>query len=87
LGWLQAHLEPPGSVIEVVRGSNTSLDPHQIGVRIVWRAGEWLSALKWSVVVPDVDEQLAVLAEVGLASKLHHPWLRSRDGCRCEVLW
>ena len=71
LGPLQAHLERPDSVIEAVRGANTSLDSRQVAIWLVWQADEWLPAPCWAVVVPDVDGQLTVLAEEGLTPELH----------------
>ena len=71
LGSLRARLERPDVVIEAVRGASTSLDPHQVGVWLVWQAGEWIPAPCWAVVVPNVDGQLTVLAEQGLTPELH----------------
>ena len=68
---LQARLERPDAVIEAVRGANNSLDPQQVGVWLVWQAGQWLPAPCWAVVVPDIDGQLTVLAEDGLTPDLH----------------
>ena len=68
---LQARLERPDAVIEAVRGANNSLDPQQVGIWLVWQAGQWLPAPCWVVVVPGVDGQLTVLAEDGLTPDLH----------------
>ena len=68
---LQARLERPDAVIEAVRGANSSLDPQQVGVWLVWQAGQWIPAPCWAVVVPDVDGRLTVLAEDGLTPDLH----------------
>ena len=70
LGALRARLEMPDALIEAVRGASTSLDPHQVGVWLVWQAGEWMPAPCWAVVVPNVDGQLTVLAEQGLTPEL-----------------
>ena len=67
---LQAQLERPDALIEVVRGANTSLDPNQVAAWLVWQAGQWLSAPCWAVVVPDVDGAMTVLGENGLTQEL-----------------
>ena len=64
---LQARLERPDALIEVVRGANTSLDPHQVAA---WQAGQWLPAPCWVVVVPEVDGKMAVLGENGVTQDL-----------------
>jgi len=68
---LRTRLEQPGALIGAVRGANVSLDPFQVAAWLVWQAGEWIPAPCWAVVVPDVDEQLAVFAEQGLTPALH----------------
>jgi hypothetical protein len=41
---LRVRLERPDALVEVVRGANTPLDPHQMAAWLVWQAGEWLAA-------------------------------------------
>ena len=67
---LQAQLERPDALIEVVRGANTTLDPHQVAAWVVWQADQWLPAPCWAVVVPDVDGAMTVLGERGLTQEL-----------------
>lgn len=67
---LQTQLEHPDALIEVVRGANASLDPHQVAAWLVWQAGQWLHAPCWAVVVPEVDGAVTVLGEQGLTSEL-----------------
>ncbi len=67
---LQARLEHPYALIDVVRGANTSMDPRQVAAWLVWQAAEWLPAPCWAVVVPDVDGAMTVLGENGLTPEL-----------------
>ena len=68
---LLARVEQRDAVIEVVRGANTSRDPRQVAAWLVWKAGEWIPAPCWAIVVPEVDGELTVLAEEGLTTELH----------------
>jgi diguanylate cyclase (GGDEF)-like protein len=68
---LQTRLEHSDALIEVVRGANTSLDPHQVAAWLVWQAGDWLPAPCWAVVVPEVDGAMTVLGQAGLTPELH----------------
>jgi GAF domain-containing protein len=68
---LRTRVERSDALIEVVRGANTSLDPHQVAAWLVWQAGEWLPAPCWAVVVPDVDGGMTVLGQEGLTPELH----------------
>ena len=68
---LQARVERPEALIEVVRGAHASLDPHQVAAWLVWQAGEWLPAPCWAVVVPDVDGAMTILGQEGLTPELH----------------
>ncbi|MDA1184508.1 MAG: GGDEF domain-containing protein [Acidobacteria bacterium] len=67
---LQALVDQPDALIEVVRGASASLDPHQVGAWVVWQVGEWLEAPCWAVVVPEVDGGMTVLGEQGLTTEL-----------------
>jgi diguanylate cyclase (GGDEF)-like protein len=68
---LQARVEGSDALIEVVRGANTSLDPHQVAAWLVWQAGDWLPAPCWAVVVPELEGAMTVLGQDGLTPELH----------------
>ena len=67
---LQALVEQRDAMIDVVREANTLLDPQKVGVWLVRRADEWISAPCWAVVAPDVNGRPGVLAEKGLTPEL-----------------
>jgi diguanylate cyclase (GGDEF)-like protein len=63
---LRARMERRDTLVDTIRGANATVDPRKVGAWIVSQAGEWIPAPCWAVVAPDVDGQLAVLADEGL---------------------
>lgn len=71
---LRARVESREAMVEAVRDANASLDPNQVAAVLVRLAESWLPAPCWVVIAYDVNGQLTVLADHGLAPS-HGPSL------------
>jgi diguanylate cyclase (GGDEF)-like protein len=67
---LRARLERRDAMLDTIRGANASLDPQTVSVWLVRQANEWISAPCWTVIGPNINGQLKVLAEQGLTAGL-----------------
>jgi diguanylate cyclase (GGDEF)-like protein len=65
-----ARLNRRDTLVDIVHAVHASLEPEQIALAIVERVASWIPAHCWSMVAADEQEQLAVLADVGLAPDL-----------------
>jgi len=70
LGALRSRLDRRNIVIDTVRDVNATLDPQKVATWLVHQADEWIPAPCWAVVAPDLNGQLAVLADKGLGPAL-----------------
>jgi diguanylate cyclase (GGDEF)-like protein len=67
---LRTRVERRDALLETVRASNATLDPQKIANYIVKQAADWIPAPCWTLVAHDSEEQLVVLADVGLTPNL-----------------
>jgi len=67
---LRARLDHRDAIVESVRESNESLDPKKVSDWLVRQAHDWIPAPCWAVVAYDVNGQLNVIADIGLAPNL-----------------
>jgi diguanylate cyclase (GGDEF)-like protein len=67
---LRARLEHRDAIIESVRESNETLDPKRVAEWLVRQANDWIPAPCWAVIAHDVNGQLNVIADSGLAPNL-----------------
>jgi diguanylate cyclase (GGDEF)-like protein len=67
---LRTRLDHRDAIIEAVRESNESLDPRKIAEWLVRQAHDWIPAPCWAVIAHDVNGQMNVIADVGLAPNL-----------------
>jgi diguanylate cyclase (GGDEF)-like protein len=58
------------TLLDIVRAVHATLEPAQISRVIVDRCREWIPLTCWTVVAPEVPDQLAVLADAGLSPDL-----------------
>ena len=64
---LRAQLERPDALLEIMRNANATFEPQKVASWLVEQAEGWIPAPCWAVVALDVNGQLAVLANIGLA--------------------
>ena len=67
---LRTRLDHRDAIVEAVRESNESLDPRKIAEWLVRQAHDWIPAPCWAVIAHDVNGQMNVIADVGLAPNL-----------------
>lgn len=67
---LRTRVERRDALLETVRASNATLEPQKIANYIVKQAADWIPAPCWALVAHDSEEQLVVLADVGLTPNL-----------------
>ena len=63
---LRTRIEKRDTLIDTVRGANATIDPPKVAAWIVRQVGEWIPAPCWALVAPDLEGQLAILADDGL---------------------
>src|SRR5262249_59689504 len=67
---LRSRVERSGTLLEIMRAVNGTLDPAGLADIILDHAGAWIPAPCWAVVSADSSGQLTVLADRGLTPEI-----------------